>query len=63
MESQGTLRAWRRMKGRKPKTYDNSRYCADGSCGTKLSTYNGGPYCYNHSPVRFPRNRGVASEA
>lgn len=63
MESQGSLRAWRRMKGRKPKTFDESRYCADTDCETKLSTYNRGPFCYSHSPVRFPRNRGVAIEA
>lgn len=63
MESQATLRAWRRMKGRRPKTIDDIRHCATNDCETKLSKYNKGPFCYNHSPVRFPRNRGVVTEA
>ncbi len=61
MESQGTLRAWSRMKGRRPKQFDDRRDCADSECETMLSRYNSGPFCYNHSPARFPRNRGVAS--
>lgn len=62
MESQATLRAWRRMKGRRPKTIEDTRFCTTHDCATKLSRYNHGPFCYNHSPVSFPRNRGVVSE-
>ncbi len=63
MESQRTLRAWTLMKGRRPRQFEDIRGCADTTCHTTLSRYNSGPYCYNHSPVRYPRNRGVASEA
>lgn len=63
MESQPTLRGWTRLKGRRPRQFEDIRGCADTTCPTTLSRYNSGPYCYNHSPVSFPRNRGVASEA
>lgn len=40
---------------RRPQTFAASRTCY---CGKKLSIYNKGPNCYQHSPVRHPRVRG-----
>lgn len=50
----GTLPA----SGRRPKTIDMKRRCADESCETVLSRYNLGEHCRLHTPIRFPRVRG-----
>ncbi|MGD2043846.1 MAG: hypothetical protein PVJ28_09380 [Acidimicrobiia bacterium] len=44
--------------GKKPKTEDESRVCADESCDTRLSRYNTKEACFRHRPPRFPRVRG-----
>ncbi len=37
-----------------PRTWPKDRVCAARGCGTRLSIYNGGDYCWVHTPVRFP---------
>ena len=37
------------------------RTCAEPDCGTRLSMYNSGRYCYLHEPMSIPRTRGVKS--
>lgn len=49
------------LAGRKPKTDDRHRRCADESCNTILSRYNLGELCRVHAPIRFPRIRGRVS--
>jgi hypothetical protein len=46
------------MKGRRPKTDDAQRRCADDGCETRLSRYNTRSRCYAHRAVTFPRIRG-----
>lgn len=43
---------------RPPKTIEGVRYCSDAECETVLSRYNKRTTCYQHTPTRFPRNRG-----
>ena len=47
---------------RRPKTFDEGRICADGTCSTLVSRYNRSEFCYNHRPTKFPRMRGVFSD-
>ncbi len=44
--------------GRPSKAYAKDRICNEPSCGTKLSIYNRGKYCYHHEPLSIPRTRG-----
>lgn len=50
-------------RGRRPKTCEGTRECSDPDCATRLSRYNHGERCYLHQRPRFPRIRGVPSEA
>ena len=34
------------------------RVCREDGCGTVLSIYNRGKYCYQHEPMTTPRTRG-----
>ncbi len=34
------------------------RVCQEKGCGTRLSIYNDGDYCYLHEPLVAPRVRG-----
>ncbi len=52
-------------KGTKPghlpapsRTEEEGRVCAFEGCRTKLSVYNEGAYCWQHSDVVFPNYRG-----
>ena len=44
--------------GRPTKTFGKGRVCKEPDCGTALSIYNKGKYCYLHEPVVVPRTRG-----
>lgn len=46
----------------KPKQMDPDRVCRAKGCKTVLSIYNRGSKCFEHSPVTFPRSRGVLPE-
>jgi len=48
---------------RRPKTFDEDRVCRRPRCDTVLSRYNKTEFCHHHAPVRFPRLRGVITEA
>jgi hypothetical protein len=43
---------------RAPKTYSETRTCAQRGCATTLSRYNRRDHCYAHAPTKFPRLRG-----
>lgn len=60
MSDETTLhgRVVRARRGRRPKTVEESRVCADAGCETRLSRYNLGDHCYAHRGVRYPRLRG-----
>ena len=45
---------------RPSRTYERGRVCEQRGCETKLSMYNQREFCHSHSPVKFPRNRGLA---
>lgn len=54
-----TLRGTKQaLKGRRPKTDDAARRCANDDCDTLLSRYNTRSRCYAHRLVTFPRIRG-----
>ena len=44
--------------GRPSRTFPRGRTCAEPECGTKLSIYNDGRYCFRHGPQVTPRMRG-----
>jgi hypothetical protein len=44
--------------GRPARTFDKGRVCKEPDCGTALSIYNKGKYCYLHEPLMVPRTRG-----
>lgn len=44
--------------GRPSRTFGRGRICAEPSCGTHLSIYNDGKFCYLHEPQAAPRLRG-----
>jgi hypothetical protein len=44
--------------GRPSKAYRVGRVCREAGCGTRLSIYNKGSYCYQHEPMATPRTRG-----
>jgi hypothetical protein len=43
---------------RPSKAYAKNRSCREPGCGTRLSVYNNGKYCYLHEPMSVPRTRG-----
>lgn len=46
------------IEGKKPDQHP-PRTCETEGCSVRLSLYNPGPDCYQHSPVRYPRTRGI----
>jgi hypothetical protein len=43
---------------RPSRAFEKNRTCKEAGCGTKLSIYNQGRYCYLHEPMAVPRTRG-----
>ncbi len=43
---------------RPSRAFNKNRVCLEDGCGTKLSMYNQGKYCYQHEPMAVPRTRG-----
>ena len=43
---------------RPSKAFAEGRVCREPGCGTQLSIYNNGRYCYQHEPMAVPRTRG-----
>ena len=43
---------------RPSRAFTKNRICNEEGCGTKLSMYNQGKYCYQHEPMAVPRTRG-----
>ena len=43
---------------RPSKAYEAGRVCRHAECGTRLSIYNDGVFCYRHEPMTVPRVRG-----
>jgi hypothetical protein len=41
-----------------PRTFAEGRVCQGELCDKRLSIYNKGPFCYQHSAVKMPRVRG-----
>jgi hypothetical protein len=44
--------------GRPSRSFGKGRVCKEPSCGTRLSMYNRGKFCYLHEPMAVPRTRG-----
>ena len=64
MDGANTQRAVRPgNRRRKPKVASDGRVCESPNCRTVISRYNTSDFCHRHRPVRFPRLRGVVSEA
>jgi hypothetical protein len=43
---------------RPSKAFKAGRICRHPECGTRLSIYNDGLFCYRHEPMTVPRVRG-----
>ncbi|MGH9278649.1 MAG: hypothetical protein ACRD12_11175 [Acidimicrobiales bacterium] len=43
---------------RPSRAFKSGRVCRYPSCGTVLSIYNDGKFCYQHEPMVVPRMRG-----
>ena len=43
---------------RPSQAFKAGRVCLEPRCGTRLSIYNKGKYCYQHEPMSVPRTRG-----
>jgi len=43
---------------RPSRAYKKGRTCGEEGCGTRLSMYNQGKYCFLHEPMAVPRTRG-----
>jgi hypothetical protein len=43
---------------RPSRAFAKGRLCRHPGCGTRLSMYNQGTYCYVHEPMVVPRTRG-----
>ena len=43
---------------RPSRSFGRGRVCQEPECGTRLSMYNNGDYCYVHEPMVVPRTRG-----
>lgn len=46
------------VSARASRAYKAGRVCGHEGCGTQLSIYNNGKYCYQHEPMATPRTRG-----
>jgi len=53
------------MKGTRPghlpeasRQTSSGRICAADGCSTRLSVYNAGRYCWQHTDIEFPNYRG-----
>lgn len=58
MSDQAVLGKPFRGTERPSRSFGKGRVCRDPDCGTKLSIYNSGRYCYEHEPMAVPRTRG-----
>lgn len=47
-----------RGSDRPSRSFGTGRICREDGCGTRLSMYNSGKYCYEHEPMTIPRTRG-----
>tara|TARA_R100000742_G_C4165322_1_gene5457 strand:- start:149 stop:340 length:192 start_codon:yes stop_codon:yes gene_type:complete len=45
-------------KPRKSRTYGKGRVCGKDGCEKIMSQYNKKKFCFEHSPVTYPRVRG-----
>ena len=43
---------------RPARAFKKGRTCNEAGCGTQLSIYNDGKYCFLHEPMSVPRTRG-----
>ncbi|MGH9102709.1 MAG: hypothetical protein ACRDYD_06970 [Acidimicrobiales bacterium] len=43
---------------RPSRSFAPDRVCAEPGCGTRLSIYNDGRFCYLHEPMTVTRTRG-----
>ena len=43
---------------RPSRKFKEGRTCREAGCGTRLSIYNNGRFCYLHEPMAVPRTRG-----
>ncbi len=43
---------------RPSRAFGKNRVCKEPGCGTRLSMYNNGRFCYQHEPMATPRTRG-----
>jgi hypothetical protein len=43
---------------RPSRAFTKGRTCREPGCGTRLSIYNNGKFCYLHEPLTVPRTRG-----
>ena len=43
---------------RPSRAFKKDRTCQEPGCGTRLSIYNQGRFCYLHEPMAVPRTRG-----
>ncbi|GAC1320004.1 MAG: hypothetical protein NVSMB12_19520 [Acidimicrobiales bacterium] len=43
---------------RPSRAFKKDRTCREEGCGTRLSMYNQGKYCFLHEPMAVPRTRG-----
>jgi hypothetical protein len=43
---------------RPSRSFGSDRVCKEPGCGTVLSKYNNGKFCYTHEPMAVPRTRG-----
>ena len=59
-----TMRAQRvGSSARRPRTYHEGRVCGTKNCDTVISRYNRSEFCHTHAPAKYPRLRGVVTEA
>jgi len=57
--SEGSVGALPLAGGDRPsRAFEKDRTCKEPGCGTRLSIYNQGRYCYLHEPMAVPRTRG-----
>jgi hypothetical protein len=50
--------SWFTGHGRPSRRFAEGRVCAEPGCGTRLSIYNDGDYCYLHEPEASTKIRG-----
>jgi hypothetical protein len=49
--------SWFTGYSRPTRTFAQGRVCAESGCGTRLSIYNDGDYCYLHEPLATTKVR------